>query len=206
MSHGFYSYNDGYIVQIDDNYSNFVVAASGAIGSGGALSVPAGSLGFVRPAGDGNIRLTNWSNGPSIPCISSSTGVYYYFIATPMFNLGASGDNHGLRIYRSDGSLAYDSGYSYPYPLQNISLPFDQSTWSYYPASSSNRSLYINVYALSESQLILQPGNENMGFVIGPVITFGSRYISATVDILGNGPPAESGPWGHPRSALIMEY
>jgi len=110
MAYGFSFVNIGNSKSIDENYSNFSEVSSGTIASRGALPVLSGNqILLVRPAtGGGTLRATRTST------IACSSGNIEYSICNI---LGTSSSNSwGLRVFRADGTIAYDSGY------KNLSL------------------------------------------------------------------------------------
>lgn len=114
MTAGLKIYNDSGVLQIDDTYQNLVVVLSGTIRTGDdrmaklwldwngpllvATSSPNGSCCAVRDR-----QGTNWLYyvGSDIP----NDEVKWYAFSNPQ-NIPFQG---GLRVYRADGSIAFDS-------------------------------------------------------------------------------------------------
>lgn len=134
MSYGFLAINGANLVQIDQDYSNLaavdwvVAPPEGLAPSGRTLHTN-----FVRPQNDfcTGIYLNFIGSGVINRFVSRhwATGAYAGFDlwrAGPA-NLvtGPSAATHGLRVFRADGSIAFDSGHYYVRPVATFNLPWN---------------------------------------------------------------------------------
>lgn len=194
---GFSAVNQNNGVQIDQDYTNYVRLGSGVNVTSGTVipSVSGAKVYAVRPSIDGN---TIWAAPVSagVSNITTSVGTYDWIAYGPQNAVSLPPDGFGLRVYRADGSVAYDCNSSLLRPTTNISVPTD--------GSSVNRTLtdgpsgmrpYLSAAHLSPTQ-IAESGSPNIGLFIGPKITFNNNTsVAAQVDIVNSGPPYFSGPW-----------
>lgn len=194
---GFAAVNQNNGVQIDQDFTNYVRLDSGVnVASGTEIPVVIGAKVYaVRPSVDGNaIWAAPVSAG--VANIVTSSGTYDWIAYGPQSAVSLPSEGFGLRVYRADGSVAYDSNSRLLRPITNISVPTD--------GSSVNRTLtsgpsgmrpYLSSAHLYPTQ-IAESGNPNIGLVIGPKVTFNNNTsVTAQVGVINSGPPYFSGPW-----------
>ena len=186
--------NDG--VQIDQDYVNYVKLASGQnVSSGTAFpSVVGAKIFAARPSIDGNtIWAANY--GGSVIGIVTSAGTYDWVAYGPQTEISLPPSGYGLRVYRGDGSVAYDSNSRLMRPINNISVPTDGTSVNRaLTAGPSGMRPYLSAYNIPMTQLVDVGGNN--GLVLGPKITFNNNTsITANVGAIGSGPPVNAGPW-----------
>lgn len=129
---------------ISETFSNFHLTQSGSVDGSGTIPTPgAGQLLFVRPATTGSTLFPSTAGGASIR--STSGNVEYV-----LMQVNAAPDpaeTHGMRVYRADGTIAYDSAQRSVYPvavyrLANVNSNFS-STISL-PAVGIGKTRYLN--------------------------------------------------------------
>lgn len=194
---GFSAINQNNGVQIDQDYTNYVKLDSGTdVASGTEQPAVSGAKVYaVRPSSDG---ATIWAAPISSGAFNvvTSAGTYDWIAYGPQSAISLSDVEFGLRVYRADGSSAYDSNSALLRPITNISVPTDGSVVN--PALAvgpSGMRPYLSAAHLLPTQIV-ESGNPNVGLFLGPKITFNSNTsVTAIVDVVNSGPPYFSGPW-----------
>ncbi len=120
MAYGLVVYNDANTVQIDENYCNLQFIAKGRAENNGTtypvvqVTIQAENpVMFLRPtAGLASIRRVASSGNSWTFYIGLAQGVAYadWYVFD---NTRLSSEAHGLRVWRADGKLTYDSGNRY---------------------------------------------------------------------------------------------
>jgi hypothetical protein len=151
MAHGFQSINAGGIVQIDENYRNLLMVASGTWTGGGTpfgtiwfpTQYACAPLIFIRPSydgcyvGPGEITQSNFS----FMCNGNFDWVVYG-LDSPAAH---SSTSFGLQVFDGGGSVVYDSRYEAP-RIQAVAtvwmtwpqyLGVNSPDYPYYPSFTS---------------------------------------------------------------------
>ena len=132
MSHGLKVYNDANELTIDQDYANYALWTTGTISKAvNTLATPwafpsvvseppllfvytpsvfMGSLGYDLSGGNFNGIYLCWQDGGNSGATSLSV---QYKLFVPTGRLGPSADAYGMRVFRADGSVAFDSGRDY---------------------------------------------------------------------------------------------
>jgi hypothetical protein len=104
MAYGLTVVNDSSYVQIDENYSNYAMVASGTAASGSAIGMPAGYGHFIfmvrAPYGSTLVRTGT----------STVTGATWeYQLYAQNAEVGVAGGDRGLRVYNAAGTCSFSS-------------------------------------------------------------------------------------------------
>lgn len=194
---GFSAVNQNNGVQIDQDYTNYVKLGSGVNATSGTAlpSVSGAKVYAVRPSSDG---AAIWAAPVSAGAfnIVTSTGTYDWVAYGPQSAISLPASGFGLRVYRADGSAAYDNNSALLRPTTNISVPTDGSSVNRtLAAGPSGMRPYVCAEHLAPTE-IAESGDPNIGLFIGPKITFNSNTsVTAIADVVNSGPPYFSGPW-----------
>lgn len=180
-------------VQIDQDYDNYVRLAAGTgVASNTAIpTVTGASVYAVRPSSVGATISKNYAGRPVV-----SAGTYDWVAYGRQGVVALSASGFGLRVFRADGSPAYDSGSSLLRPINSILVPTNASAYSFtLTQGPAGMRPYVSFFNLAPTQLATQGGNTSI--VVGPRVTFGSHTsISCKCDaVSADGPPVDSGPW-----------
>jgi len=140
MSYGFSLHNSSGYVQIDQDYSNYIVIANGTIlatpnGTGGVFPYATydalyGSRNayevFFRPHSYGipigQSQISDVGDNDMIWALSNV--LVDWLILIPAYNISPPTSNYGMVIYRPDGSLCFSSDTSYTRILANVYVPY----------------------------------------------------------------------------------
>jgi hypothetical protein len=124
VAYGISIANNSGFVQIDEQFSNFRVVASGtATGNGSNNPIYFPDYGLiplimVRPVTLGHKIATDgiwYTNRFSAICSVPGGAVgqaFYYKVLVPVANVGASSDSFGLRVFGPSGQINFDSGHT----------------------------------------------------------------------------------------------
>lgn len=190
--HGFMAINDSGDVQIDQDFTNYVKLDSGTGRASGTLlpSVAGASIYAVRPTAAGvGINMTA-SKGVEV-----TSGTYDWIAYGRQDSAILPSTGFGLRVYRADGSVAYDSDARLLRPINSLLFPSDSySHTASLDAGPYGMRPYVSHFNLAP--ISSQDLGFSLGVMIGPRVTFNSdTSITTLATALWNGPPISSGPW-----------
>lgn len=117
MSYGLLITNDSGYIQIDDTYANFTQIASGSVSTSANVTasfsypdcgiVP---LILISPGAWGVCYCNFGISGTSASLRTNAATSFTYRVLVPTYSVGQSSDAWGLRVWRPDGNIVYDSG------------------------------------------------------------------------------------------------
>lgn len=152
MAYGFLALNNSGAVQVDENYSNYKVIASGtATGKSVVYFTDYGvvPLIMVRP-----VTLGTWITGYgqittssfNTLCGNSTTQVqYYYKVLVPVSSVTASGESFGLRVFNSANTLMFDSGHTDQLRISTVADVTPSTSTTYVTTPTSSGSYYVSL-------------------------------------------------------------
>jgi hypothetical protein len=210
MTFGISIQNTSNSVIISEEYSNYSKVASGTYPNGSQPNFgnAGDDLVFVKPSSIGSsLYCINAASTP-LPVVSSSGYVDWVLMRRGI----SSGNRYGAKIFRSDGSVAFDFSSSPVYPVMQVDFTYDSSSYNipndltmYIPyGSPPNRSRYILINSINA-----------VGFANNDVYRslLMSKYVEFTNNTMfrftigvidSSGPPGVEVYWGSP-SVLICD-
>jgi len=106
MAFGIQITNTSDTVIISEDFSNFQLTQTGSVPGSGTIPTPgSGQLLFVRPATLGATLYPSTAGGASIRATSGNVDYALVQLNAPPIPT----ETHGLRVYRADSTIAYDS-------------------------------------------------------------------------------------------------
>lgn len=137
MAYGFYATNSSGFVQIDQDYSNFVLDESGTVAipyTTRIVSIPVTDRGFIpllflRVQGTQRVIATSKFYSSNIFELYTETGLTQnvlvdWFTCTPIDYVPPPEAGYGMHVYKSDGSIAFSSNKKYQNIRQIIDFGF----------------------------------------------------------------------------------
>lgn len=186
MAYGITVLNDSSYIQIDENYSNYSLVASGSASSGGSVSFPAGYshvICMVRAPYGSNIYRSGSSE--TVVTISGATWEYKMFAKTT--DVPQSAATHGFKVFNSAGTCSFSStdltlrvGYAALRPGIPTAFPFTVPSIGFHPFIIVDFIIPIG----------FEQQNTNSGLVMAAVATFNSdNSITYYKGYVASGPP-----------------
>ena len=160
MSFGIEIVNTSGSIIISETFSNFHLTQSGSVDGSGTIPTPgAGQLLFVRPAIIGATLYPSTAGGASIRATSGN-------VEYVMMQVNAAPDpaeTHGMRVYRADGTIAYDSSQRslLPVAVYRMANPDSNSSSTIsLPAVDIGKTRYLNSSVIRRAGITdaIQPG------------------------------------------------
>ncbi len=147
MAFGIQITNDSNEVIISEDFSNFQLTETGSVDGSGTIPTPtSGQLLFVRAATLGATLYPSTAvGGASIRATSGNVEYALVQLNAPPIPT----ETHGLRVYRADGTIAYDSSQRSVSPVavyrvDNPSTNLNFSTTISLPAVATGKTRYLN--------------------------------------------------------------
>lgn len=206
--YGFYVLNDSGGVQIDQNYRNFVLLASGTgLSSGAAVTDPYPSIAktvYVRPSGStGSIQIASSAAG-TFSAQTAGTGNWDWVIFADAALAPAPPDTWGIRVFDATGGIVFDSAFTPMHPLGMVTATLGGGVTSgTLPAAASGRRPYVGLGNLQPSGIYKT--SPSSGQFVSPKITFNSATSVSIQEVyLTAGPPTNL-PFGSSRNIDFIE-
>lgn len=155
MSYGFQAINNSNIVQIDSDFANYAIFASGTAFESVTLTLPNinGVRVFVTVAFDYYINLDTVDPSPGSSITITAGGSFKYKIVVPSTYFTDITTGYGFNVYTATGVLAFSSEKRYlniaGKGVFELAYPPYWKTYEYYsvPAPSTSQEIYIDILA-----------------------------------------------------------
>jgi hypothetical protein len=185
MAHGLQIINDSGTVIINEEFNNMLVVSSGVTDNSsfanGAGLGSGDDIVWVRPHVLGE-RLYFVSLGGAAALLSSSSGYIEWCITRR--NPTPSSDAFGLRVYRSDGSVAFDGGRSPVCPVLNYRDTNNEATDG---LGATTMSSVGAPFAPASGRKRFAPLNCFRRFITWGVVSTTAYYVHSNVVFLSDG-------------------
>lgn len=205
---GFYLLNDAGGVQIDQDYRNFVLIASGTgVASGSAVTDPYPSIAkavYVRPTNaTGSIQIASSAAG-TFSVQTNGTGNWDWAIFAEASLAPSPPNTHGLRVFDASGLLVFDSSQTPLHPLATVTAALGGSTTNAtLPTASGGRRPYVGLGNLQPTGIYKI--SAVAGKFVSPRVTFNSATSMSIQEVyLTAGPPTNL-PFGTQRNIDFIE-
>lgn len=148
MTYGLQVWNNGGFIQIDHDFSNYVLLQEGVANTGTQVTfpfvnaVPIIMVGKTPASRDVYLRqlYQNSFTLYSGPYYAVNVFAINYRVYVPAYAVSPGTPGYGMRVHRADGSLAFDSDYRYMHPSQVL-----QFTSTLMPSTPTNLSGTYNI-------------------------------------------------------------
>lgn len=198
--------NEGGGVQIDQDYKNYVRLGSGTgVASGSQVSLVYGATIYgVRPSAASGAAINFAAADASSFAAVCTSGTWDWVAYGPIQDALIGG--FGLKVMTADGHVAFDSGQAYFRPVNVISLSTDGLAHNFtLPTPPAGMRPYCSLFNLVIVATAVNLSNPNIGYTVGPRITFNSATsLTGQCTYIAGGPPFDSGPWTASRQILVM--